>query len=156
LYISYSVIFQLNITLFSFSDTNSLQQNNFVFLVVVELNISNQLLCRFVCGSEIQGIEQHCNLPLQQLLMLVSCCCLSILYLSYGKTCWLEAWWWCYHYYQLRTYYPYNKIFILCYSLVQVLPTVAYSDNPSTSFAAKFVHTSLNKNRCSINRVLVS
>lgn len=37
-----------------------------------------------------------------------------------------------------------------------MLPTVAYSDNPSTSFAAKFVHTSLNKNRCSINRVLVS
>ncbi|KAB5572997.1 hypothetical protein DKX38_000191 [Salix brachista] len=35
-----------------------------------------------------------------------------------------------------------------------VLPTVAYSDNPSTSFAAKFVHTSLNKNRCSINQVL--
>ena len=40
--------------------------------------------------------------------------------------------------------------------LVQLLPAVAYSDNPSTSFAAKFVHTSLNKNRCSINRVLVS
>ncbi|RVW68652.1 Flowering time control protein FY [Vitis vinifera] len=38
--------------------------------------------------------------------------------------------------------------------LVQLLPAVAYSDNPSTSFAAKFVHTSLNKNRCSINRVL--
>lgn len=37
---------------------------------------------------------------------------------------------------------------------VDVLPTVAYSDNPSTSFVAKFVHTSLNKNRCSINRVL--
>jgi polyadenylation factor subunit 2 len=37
-----------------------------------------------------------------------------------------------------------------------VLPPVAYSDNPSTSFAAKFVHTSLNKNRCSINQVLVS
>ena len=37
-----------------------------------------------------------------------------------------------------------------------MLPTGAYSDNPSTSFAAKFVHTSLNKNRCSINRVLVS
>lgn len=37
----------------------------------------------------------------------------------------------------------------------QMLPTVAYSDNPSTSFASKFVHTSLNKNRCSINRVLV-
>jgi hypothetical protein len=36
-----------------------------------------------------------------------------------------------------------------------MLPTVAYSDNPSTSFAAKFVHASLNKNRCSINRVLV-
>ncbi|KAJ6428148.1 hypothetical protein OIU84_023544 [Salix udensis] len=37
---------------------------------------------------------------------------------------------------------------------IDVLPTVAYSDNPSTSFAAKFVHTSLNKNRCSINQVL--
>ncbi|KAK2988288.1 hypothetical protein RJ640_017505, partial [Escallonia rubra] len=37
---------------------------------------------------------------------------------------------------------------------VDMLPTVAYPDNPSTSFAAKFVHTSLNKNRCSINRVL--
>ncbi|KAK3006361.1 hypothetical protein RJ639_016614 [Escallonia herrerae] len=37
---------------------------------------------------------------------------------------------------------------------MQMLPTVAYPDNPSTSFAAKFVHTSLNKNRCSINRVL--
>lgn len=45
---------------------------------------------------------------------------------------------------------------IFHWSLVQMLPTVAYSDNPSTSFAAKFVHTSLNKNRCSINRVLVS
>ncbi|KAL6570086.1 hypothetical protein OROMI_014600 [Orobanche minor] len=37
---------------------------------------------------------------------------------------------------------------------IDMLPTVAYVDNPSTSFAAKFVHTSLNKNRCSINRVL--
>ncbi|CAH2072847.1 unnamed protein product [Thlaspi arvense] len=37
---------------------------------------------------------------------------------------------------------------------VDMLPPVAYSDNPSTSFAAKFVHTSLNKNRCSINCVL--
>ncbi|KAH9698488.1 WD REPEATS REGION domain-containing protein [Citrus sinensis] len=37
---------------------------------------------------------------------------------------------------------------------IDMLPTVAYTDNPSTSFAAKFVHTSLNKNRCSINRVL--
>ncbi|KAI4333004.1 hypothetical protein L6164_017861 [Bauhinia variegata] len=37
---------------------------------------------------------------------------------------------------------------------IDMLPPVAYSDNPSTSFAAKFVHTSLNKNRCSINRVL--
>ncbi|KDP40523.1 hypothetical protein JCGZ_24522 [Jatropha curcas] len=37
---------------------------------------------------------------------------------------------------------------------IDMLPTAAYSDNPSTSFAAKFVHTSLNKNRCSINRVL--
>ncbi|KAG5539210.1 hypothetical protein RHGRI_019691 [Rhododendron griersonianum] len=37
---------------------------------------------------------------------------------------------------------------------IDMLPAVAYSDNPSTSFAAKYVHTSLNKNRCSINRVL--
>ncbi|KAI4323537.1 hypothetical protein L6164_023134 [Bauhinia variegata] len=37
---------------------------------------------------------------------------------------------------------------------IDMLPAVAYSDNPSTNFAAKFVHTSLNKNRCSINRVL--
>lgn len=37
---------------------------------------------------------------------------------------------------------------------IDMLPAVAYSDNPSTSFASKFVHTSLNKNRCSINRVL--
>lgn len=37
---------------------------------------------------------------------------------------------------------------------IDMLPAAAYSDNPSTSFAAKFVHTSLNKNRCSINRVL--
>ncbi|XP_010547347.1 PREDICTED: flowering time control protein FY-like [Tarenaya hassleriana] len=37
---------------------------------------------------------------------------------------------------------------------VDMLPPAAYSDNPSTSFAAKLVHTSLNKNRCSINRVL--
>ncbi|KAF8022221.1 hypothetical protein BT93_G2379 [Corymbia citriodora subsp. variegata] len=37
---------------------------------------------------------------------------------------------------------------------IDMLPAVAYSDNPSTSFAAKFVHTSVNKNRCSINRVL--
>jgi len=37
-----------------------------------------------------------------------------------------------------------------------MLPAVGYPDNPSTSFAAKFVHTSLNKNRCPINRVLVS
>ncbi|KAK0574803.1 hypothetical protein LWI29_029373 [Acer saccharum] len=39
---------------------------------------------------------------------------------------------------------------------IDMLPTVAYADNPSTSFAAKFVHTSLNKNRCSINRVLTA
>lgn len=36
---------------------------------------------------------------------------------------------------------------------VDILPAFAYLDNPSTSFAAKFVHTSLNKNRCSINCV---
>ncbi|KAK1293635.1 Flowering time control protein FY [Acorus calamus] len=39
-------------------------------------------------------------------------------------------------------------------AVVDMLPTVAYADNPSTSFAAKFVHASTNKNRCSINRVL--
>lgn len=37
---------------------------------------------------------------------------------------------------------------------IDMLPTVAYADNPSTSFATKFVHASTNKNRCSINRVL--
>lgn len=37
---------------------------------------------------------------------------------------------------------------------IDMLPPVAYSENPSTSFASKFVHTSLNKNRCSINRVV--
>ncbi|KAL8546829.1 hypothetical protein ACS0TY_006520 [Phlomoides rotata] len=37
---------------------------------------------------------------------------------------------------------------------IDMLPTAAYLDNPSTSFAAKFVHTSLNKNRCPINQVL--
>ncbi|KAJ3676225.1 hypothetical protein LUZ60_003637 [Juncus effusus] len=37
---------------------------------------------------------------------------------------------------------------------LDMLPTAAYSDNPSTSFAAKFVHASTNKNRCSINCVL--
>lgn len=39
---------------------------------------------------------------------------------------------------------------------MQILPTVAYADNPSISYAAKFVHASTNKNRCSINKVLVS
>ncbi|GAB2265225.1 hypothetical protein Dimus_000293 [Dionaea muscipula] len=39
-------------------------------------------------------------------------------------------------------------------AVVDFLPPAAYPDNPSASFAAKFVHTSLNKNRCSINRVL--
>jgi polyadenylation factor subunit 2 len=37
---------------------------------------------------------------------------------------------------------------------IDMLPAAGYSDNPSTSFTAKFVHTSLNKNRCPINRVL--
>ncbi|KAG0453436.1 hypothetical protein HPP92_024740 [Vanilla planifolia] len=37
---------------------------------------------------------------------------------------------------------------------LDMLPPAAYADNPSTSFAAKFVHASTNKNRCSINRVL--
>ncbi|KAL4203740.1 hypothetical protein AMTRI_Chr01g129530 [Amborella trichopoda] len=37
---------------------------------------------------------------------------------------------------------------------IDMLPTIAYAHNPSTSFATKFVHASTNKNRCSINRVL--
>uniref|UniRef100_A0A7N0RDD3 Flowering time control protein FY n=1 Tax=Kalanchoe fedtschenkoi TaxID=63787 RepID=A0A7N0RDD3_KALFE len=37
---------------------------------------------------------------------------------------------------------------------IDMLPPAAYSANPSTSLSAKFVHTSLNKNRCSINRVV--
>ncbi|XP_025684473.2 flowering time control protein FY isoform X1 [Arachis hypogaea] len=37
---------------------------------------------------------------------------------------------------------------------IDMLPAAGYPDNPSTSFAAKFVHTSLNKNRCPINRVV--
>uniref|UniRef100_A0A1D1Y5S3 Flowering time control protein FY n=1 Tax=Anthurium amnicola TaxID=1678845 RepID=A0A1D1Y5S3_9ARAE len=37
---------------------------------------------------------------------------------------------------------------------IDMLPTCAYVDNPSTSFATKFVHASTNKNRCPINRVL--
>lgn len=37
---------------------------------------------------------------------------------------------------------------------VDMLPTVAYPDNPATSFATKFVHASMNKNRCPINRVV--
>lgn len=49
-----------------------------------------------------------------------------------------------------------HLIMILCFLMVQILPAFAYLDNPSTSFAAKFVHTSLNKNRCSINCVAVS
>lgn len=39
-------------------------------------------------------------------------------------------------------------------AVLDMLPTVAYADNPSTSFATKFVHASTNKNKCSINRVL--
>ncbi|CAN6444029.1 unnamed protein product [Victoria cruziana] len=39
-------------------------------------------------------------------------------------------------------------------SFLQLLPPIAYPDNPATSFATKFVHASTNKNRCSINRVL--
>ncbi|CAL9165623.1 unnamed protein product [Musa hybrid cultivar] len=39
-------------------------------------------------------------------------------------------------------------------AVLDILPTAAYADNPSISFAAKFVHASTNKNRCSINRVL--
>jgi polyadenylation factor subunit 2 len=38
---------------------------------------------------------------------------------------------------------------------IDLLPTVAYPDNPATSFTTKFVHPSTNKVRCSINRVLV-
>jgi polyadenylation factor subunit 2 len=37
---------------------------------------------------------------------------------------------------------------------IDLLPTVAYPDNPATSFTTKFVHPSTNKVRCSINRVL--
>ncbi|CAN6444028.1 unnamed protein product [Victoria cruziana] len=37
---------------------------------------------------------------------------------------------------------------------IDLLPPIAYPDNPATSFATKFVHASTNKNRCSINRVL--
>ncbi|XP_078436035.1 transducin/WD40 repeat-like superfamily protein [Wolffia australiana] len=37
---------------------------------------------------------------------------------------------------------------------LDMLPSCAYADNPSTSFATKFVHASTNKNRCTINRVL--
>lgn len=37
---------------------------------------------------------------------------------------------------------------------IDMLPPIAYADNPATSFATKFVHASTNKNRCSINRVL--
>ncbi|XP_020103500.1 flowering time control protein FY [Ananas comosus] len=39
-------------------------------------------------------------------------------------------------------------------AVIDMLPPVANADNPSTSFAAKFVHVSTNKNKCSINRVL--
>lgn len=39
-------------------------------------------------------------------------------------------------------------------AVLDMLPAVAYADNPSTSFATKFVHASTNKNKCSINRVL--
>ncbi|KAK1669919.1 hypothetical protein QYE76_058078 [Lolium multiflorum] len=39
-------------------------------------------------------------------------------------------------------------------AVVDMLPSVAYPDNPSTSFASKFVHSSINKNRCSINCVV--
>ncbi|XP_024399411.1 flowering time control protein FY isoform X2 [Physcomitrium patens] len=39
-------------------------------------------------------------------------------------------------------------------AVVDMLPTVAYPDNPATSFTTKFVHPSTNKVRCSINRVL--
>lgn len=41
-------------------------------------------------------------------------------------------------------------------AVVDMLPTVAYPDNPATSFTTKFVHPSTNKVRCSINRVLVN
>lgn len=39
-------------------------------------------------------------------------------------------------------------------AVLDMLPSVAYPDNPSTSFAGKFVHSSINKNRCSINCVV--
>lgn len=53
-------------------------------------------------------------------------------------------------------YQPISLDYNLMLFFMQMLPAVGYSGNPSTSFAAKFVHTSLNKNRCPINRVLVS
>lgn len=55
----------------------------------------------------------------------------------------------------LVSLFPVFEFFWGFVSMFQMLPPVAYSDNPSTSFAAKFVHSSLNKNRCSINCVLV-
>lgn len=36
----------------------------------------------------------------------------------------------------------------------QMLPPVAYPDWPASSFTTKFVHASINKARCSVNRVL--
>ncbi|XP_026410823.1 uncharacterized protein LOC113306054 [Papaver somniferum] len=36
----------------------------------------------------------------------------------------------------------------------EMLPRIVNADNPSTSFAANFVHASTDKNRCSINRLL--
>ncbi|KAJ7538902.1 hypothetical protein O6H91_11G068200 [Diphasiastrum complanatum] len=37
---------------------------------------------------------------------------------------------------------------------IDLLPTIAYTENPATGFCTKFVHCSTNKVRCSINRVL--
>ena len=106
-----------------------------------------QCCCRHVCGSGTRGTGRYCNIPQQLQLMLVN---LVMHILSLWDILKKVA-------VSLIIFYASSmQIFFMCWSLVQVLPTVAYSDNPSTSFAAKFVHTSLNKNRCSINQFLVS
>lgn len=147
---------------FSFLDAyNFLRKLVLIFCLSYEFCVWSgcnlvQHSCRSEHGSGIQGTEQYCNLPQQLQSMLVDIV-LSAFYfflvfwdivdwimivaqLLSGVDFWAHIMW----------------MFILYWSWVQMLPTVAYADNPSTSFAAKFVHTSLNKNRCSINRVLVS
>ena len=91
-------------------------------------------LFRLEHGREIQGIWPPCNQPQLLLLMLV----FFFVFLDYAIVSWSPVF--------------YFFFFVLMF---QMLPPVAYSDNPSTSFGAKFVHSSLNKNRCSINCVLV-